>query len=135
MTANRRSMPIRTLKQVLADALPDATALGGPQSMDRKRLVVELDHLSGDLRLRCWTCVALIAIAIVAMAGLAISFANNASIAYPAFAAAGLVALATTPFLRRISDELARIGMLQTVASDLTLEALTEIAQKLEARL
>jgi len=125
---------MKTLKSVLADALPDAGLLGGEYGLDRKRLIAELASLADDLRRGYWFRVCGVATVVAGIVGIAVSM-NEIPVLVTAFAAAAVCLFGATTMLKGITDELARVRMLLTIAPELTIEALGEIAEKASASL
>jgi hypothetical protein len=126
---------MRNLKTVLTRILPDPTLLGGQQGLDRTRLIAELGRLAVELRRGCQMRLYAVAAAIAAFIGAGLYVSDQPTLFAPLVAVAGTFSAGAMALLRHLNDELARVSMLLSIAPELTLEALTEIAEKLEAKL
>jgi hypothetical protein len=120
---------MRTLRRAVEDLLPDATALGGGRNIDRNRLLEVLTVLSGDLKRALRVRLAVSVVILCLSLAVVWSYADQ-----PQFLAAGLAAVALTfaaavAALKQVTDELAQLSFVRSLAPDVSLEALTEIAR------
>ena len=118
------------LKSVLDQALPDMTSLGGDSRyVDRDKLVHLLGGLSSELSRAYWQRAAISA-SVMAVLLIAIwRFSDNPLLLTGATGAIGLALIGALVTLRAVTEDMARVRLLLTVAPDLSLDALTEVAR------
>ena len=118
------------LKSVLDEALPDMTSLGGDSRyVDRDKLVHLLGGLSSELSRAYWLRM-VISAAVMAVLLVAIwRFSDTPLLLAGAAGAIGLALIGALATLQGVSEDMARVRLLLSVAPDLSLEALTEIAR------
>jgi hypothetical protein len=122
---------MKRLKDVINATLPDATSLGGGRNVDRNRLIDVLGDLGSDLSRAYWVR----AFVVVCVLGLLIAIvwrlADQPNLLAAAVAATAMALMGAFVALRQVTDEIARVRLVQAIAPELSLEALTELARRI----
>ncbi len=127
---------MKTLQSGIAAALPDITALGGEnRTVNRDRLIGLLDDLAGDLRRAYWVRLIIAVCVFVVLAILMFRVASQPALLATVTAGVGITIGGAVAALKQVTDEMARIRLLLAIAPELTLEALTEMARTIVAKL
>jgi hypothetical protein len=127
---------MNTLKVALPAAFPNLSGLSGEgRTIDRQRLTQVLDGLAANLKRAYWMRL-LIGTAIFLVL-LFLIFANfgDPTVLAAAIAATGVTVGGTIAALKQVTDEMARVGLLLAIAPEVSVEALTEIAKTIAAKL
>ena len=127
---------MRRLGTTVKDLLPDLKALGGgSRNIDRGRLIKVLGELAGELRMAYWLRIALIALIIGVLVAVSLRFADQQAILSGLYGGVGITFAGAIAALKQVSDEMARVRLLLSIAPELSVETLTEIARHLAADL
>lgn len=122
---------MRRLKDVVKATLPDATNLGGGRNVDRDRLIDVLGDLVSDLSRAYWVRVFVVVCVLGLLIVIVWRFADEPSLLAAAVAATAIALMGAVAALRQVTDEIARVRLVQAIAPELNLEALTELARRI----
>lgn len=122
---------MRTLKDALHAALPDATALGGGSGIDRERLLSVLAELSTLLTRAVWLRALVALLVLMLLLALAWRFAGHPTLLLGTLAVAFIVLMAALVAVKQVTDEIARLELVRSIASTVSVESLTEIARRM----
>lgn len=123
---------MRTLKSTLIAVLPDPTSLGGDnRNVDRTGLVAALEGLARELHNSIWLRFAVMIVVVCVSAITLFKYGNHPTLSLGIWLGMAVLLLMLLTHLREITDELARVRLLLTVAQDVSLESLTEISRRL----
>lgn len=122
---------MRKLRDTIKKALPDATNLGGGRNVDRDRLVQLLSGLSSDLA-RAYSLRACVAVCVLGLLmAIVWRYADQPLLLAGAMAAMAIALVGAMVALKQVADEIARVRLVQAIAPELHLEALTELARRI----
>lgn len=119
------------LRQALEAALPDAANLGGGRNINRDRLLVLLGDLAGELSRDYWKRAILSGFILCLLFAAIWRLAGEPLFLFSALAGLALVLMAALAALKQVTDEIAQLRLVQSLANDVTLETLSEIARKI----
>lgn len=127
---------MRNLGATLAQVLPSIESLGGEGvTVDRKRLETALDRLVGDLTRVLYVRLGVVLLVIAVLLTMMVVFYRDPAIFVAMTGGAGLSIGGAIALLKQVTDEMTRTRLLLALVPSLSLESLTEIAQRLSTEL
>ncbi|MGJ4887245.1 hypothetical protein ACQR1Y_03600 [Bradyrhizobium sp. HKCCYLRH3099] len=127
---------MNTLKTALPNAFPDIRKLSGEgRTIDRDRLMLVLDGLARNLKRAYWIRLSIGALVFALLLFLVFKNYGDTRVLTATIAATGVTVGGTITALRQVTEEMARVGLLLAIAPELSVEALTELANTIAAKL
>jgi hypothetical protein len=125
---------MKRLKRVLEATLPDITSMGGSgRNVDRDQLVSLLRKLASDLGNAFWLRSGVALVILCLLLAITWRHGDQPMLLAGAVAGMGITFVGALFAMKQVLDEMARVEVILTLASDLSLESLTEVARRIVA--
>ncbi|MCA1472775.1 hypothetical protein I6F09_33530 [Bradyrhizobium sp. IC3195] len=127
---------MNTLKATLPDAFPNLRNLSGAgRTIDRDRLALVLDGLAANLKRAYWIRLLVGTAIFLVLFIVMIRYSSEPTVLAATVAATGATVGGTIRALKQVTEEMARVGLLLAITPEVSIEALTEIAKTVVAKL
>ena len=127
---------MKRLKHVLDASLPELTSLGGDgRNIDRDRLVALLSDLATALDRAYWFRSGIAFIVLGVMVAVIRRYGDQPFLLVGAVSGMTITFVGALAALKQVVDEMARVDLILSIAPELTLEVLTEVARRIATAL
>lgn len=127
---------MKRLKHVLEASLPELTSLGGEgRNIDRDRLETLLRNLAVALDRAYWLRAGTTFLVLCVLVAVIQRYGDQPLLLGGAATGMTITFIGALAALKQVVDEMARVDMILSIAQELSLEALTEVARRVAAAL
>jgi hypothetical protein len=125
---------MKRLKHVLEASLPELTSLGGEgRNIDRDRLETLLRNLAAALDRAYWLRSGTAFLVLCVLVAVIRRYGDQPLLLGGAATGMAITFVGALAALKQVVDEMARVDMILSIAQELSLEALTEVARRIAA--